>query len=157
MKHVTARTTRDRTGVEVDISRDAEPLLDQVADLFALDPDGAEELLLRLGEAVRLRRSARTDGDDALADRASAQADCIREELLVEMVAAEVAAPLTVRLSAVEAVELSDELSGSAAGTVLPPARPVHEHDAAPLTFARDAAERAIPTIPGQRAGGAAA
>lgn len=157
MKHITARTTRDRTGVEVDVTRAAESLLDQVAALFALDPDGAEELLLRLGEAVRLRQTARTDGDDALADRADAQADSIREELLVEMAAAQVAAPITVRLSAIEAVELSDELSGSAAGAILPPARPVHEHDAAPLLFARDSTERAIPTIPGQRAGGAAA
>lgn len=157
MKHLTARTARDWTGVEVDVSRDAEPLLDQVAALFALDPDGAEELLLRLGEAVRLRQTARTDGDDTLADRADAQADSIREELLVEMAAAEVAAPITVRLSAVEAVELSGELSGSAARAILPPARPVHKHDAAPRLFARDSTERVIPPIPGQRTGGAAA
>ncbi|MFB7285490.1 hypothetical protein [Actinacidiphila glaucinigra] len=146
MRHITAKPTKDRTGVEVDITRDAEAMLDQVARLFVDNPDVAEDILNRLGSTLRLRDNLKAEGNDS--DFADAHADAIRDELLATMEAFEVSAPVTVRLSATEAADLAAETQAAADRAVLPQARPVHEIDRAPLTGGR---------VPQQRKGGAAA
>lgn len=145
MRHITAKTTSDRHGVEVDITRDAELMLDQVARAFLLDPDSVEDVLTRLGSALFKRDEMREQGDDTRREWAAAHADAARHELVVGMIAAEVTAPITVRLSPTEAGELADEVSASAARTVAPPKRRRHEHDAVPLAGGLSA------TVPGQR------
>ncbi|MFJ4990020.1 hypothetical protein ACIP9H_40270 [Streptomyces sp. NPDC088732] len=150
MRHITATTTPDHHGVELDISRDAERILDQVAALFSADPDRAEDILVRLGSAVGHRDDARAEGEDARADFAGSLADSLRDELLHAMGEVGAHHPVTVRLSANEAADLADETRAAADRTVMPPARPVHDIDRAPLTGGRG-------RVPEQRQGGAAA
>ncbi|MFJ3949039.1 hypothetical protein ACIPXV_03070 [Streptomyces libani] len=115
MRHIKA--SRNRRGlVEVDVTRDAEGILDRLADLHVSNPDLVDDLLLTLGCALRFRESAQADGDDMRATLAAAQADAAREELTAYM-AADNPPPVTAELSRQEAVELAAELH-NAAGVV---------------------------------------
>lgn len=112
MRHIKA--SRNRRGlVEVDVTRDAEGILDRLADLHVSNPDLVDDLLLSLGCALRFRETAQADGDDARATLAAAQADAAREELTAHM-AADHMEPVTAELSRQDAVELAAELHNAA-------------------------------------------
>ncbi|MCR8574735.1 hypothetical protein [Streptomyces sp. Isolate_219] len=99
--------------VEVDVTRDAEGLLDRLADLHSSNPDLVDDLLLALGCALRFRDASRAEGDDARATLAASQADAARDELVAYM-AADNPPPVTAELSRQEAVELAAELHNAA-------------------------------------------
>ncbi|WP_030992177.1 hypothetical protein [Streptomyces sp. NRRL S-1813] len=108
MRHIKA--SRNRRGlVEVDVTRDAEGILDRLADLHVSNPDLVDDLLLALGCALRFREKAQADGDDTGATLAAAQADAAREELTAHM-AADHMEPVTAEMSRQDAVDLAAEL-----------------------------------------------
>jgi hypothetical protein len=112
MRHIKAR--RNRRGlVEIDVTRDAEGLLDRLAVLHSSNPDLVDDLLLELGTALQFREKARSEGDDRLRTLAAAQADAARDQLTAYM-AADNPPPVAAELSRQEAVELAAELHDAA-------------------------------------------
>lgn len=112
MRHIKA--SRNRRGlVEIDVTRDAEGLLDRLAELHSSDPDIVDDLLGVLGAALRFRERAQADGDDRRAMLASAQADAARDELVACMTGGGME-PVTAELARQDAVALAVELTDAA-------------------------------------------
>lgn len=112
MRHIKV-LPNGRGMVEVDVTRDAEGLLDRLAVLHSTNPDLVDDLLLALGSALQFRNASRAEGDDARATLAAAQADGARDELVAYM-AADNPPPVMAELSRREAVELAAELQHAA-------------------------------------------
>lgn len=122
MRHI--KISRNRQGmVVVDVTRDAEGLLDRLAELHSSEPDIVEDVLGALGAALRFRERAQAEGDDTRATLASAQADAAREELVARMTAVSTDGmqPVTAELARQDAVALAAELTRAAGPHPLKP------------------------------------
>lgn len=115
MRHIKIKRTPAGM-VEVDVTRDAEGLLDRLAELHGTDPDIVEDLLGELGSALRFRDCAREDGYETGATLGAAQADAAREELAARMAAvhADGMPPVVAELSPADALGLASELTAAA-------------------------------------------
>ncbi|WP_431999267.1 hypothetical protein [Streptomyces sioyaensis] len=115
MRHIKIRRTP--TGlVEVDVTRDAEGLLDRLAELHGTDPDIVEDLLVQLGTALQFRDRAREEGHETRATLGAAQADAARDELVARMgaVHSDGMPPVTVEIAPADALSLASELTAAA-------------------------------------------
>ena len=112
MRHITVRPN-GRGMVTVDVTRDAEGILDRVAALHSAEPDLVDDLLGALGSALAFRDRSRGEGDDRRATLAAAQADAAREELTARM-AADNPPPVTAELSRQDAIALARDLTAAA-------------------------------------------
>ncbi|MGW3570176.1 hypothetical protein ACWDSL_41000 [Streptomyces sp. NPDC000941] len=114
MKPITAC---QRAGVvEVDVTCAAEGMLDRLADAWLDQPDLIEDLVIRLGSALRFREAAAADGDQQHAALAASQAKECREELVGHMAAVrpEGLELVTVHLPRPDALDLTEELTRAA-------------------------------------------
>ena len=112
MRHITVRPT-GRGMVAVDVTRDAEGLLDRLAALHSADPDIVDDLLGALGSALAFRDRSRADGDGTRATLAAAQAVAARDELGARMAAAG-SSPVVAELSRQDAIALARDLTAAA-------------------------------------------
>ncbi|MFG2826046.1 hypothetical protein ACGFWI_00960 [Streptomyces sp. NPDC048434] len=115
MRHITVRRTPYGM-VELDLTRDAEALLDRLAELHGTDPTIVDDLLGALGSALAFRDRSRQEDDDTRATLAAAQADAARDELVARMAAvhADGMRPVVAELARQDAVALARELTAAA-------------------------------------------